>query len=100
MGIGPILAIWIVCAILGYGIGGGKGKAAEGLVLGLLLGAIGVLIIAVMKPTVEVQAKRDVELEAAREAERERLREEGRAQARAEQQPAIRTEIGRPPGVE
>ena len=95
----PFIVAWFFFILIGYAIGSGKGRGAEGFLLGLLLGLIGVIIAGFMKPSVAIQAKRDVELERAREAERERWREEGRAQARAEMQtPTVRTEIGRPPG--
>lgn len=45
-----ILAFWIVPVIVGAQIGRGKGHAALGLVLGLLLGWIGVIIIALVRP--------------------------------------------------
>lgn len=56
----------IICLFLGMIIGGSKGFAGLGIVLGLLLGPLGVLIVAVMKATPEVQAKREMEVEAAR----------------------------------
>ena len=45
--------VWLASAGLGYAIGNSKGRAAQGLVLGLLLGVIGVIIIAVMKPSAD-----------------------------------------------
>ena len=47
-------------------IGGSKGFTGLGIFLGLLLGPLGVLIVAVMKPTPEVQAKREMAVEAER----------------------------------
>lgn len=46
-----IIIVAIVCAVIGVVIGGGKGMAGAGLALGLLLGPIGVIVIAVMKPS-------------------------------------------------
>ena len=73
------VAVDVICLFLGMIIGGSKGFTGLGLFLGLLLGPLGVLIVAVMKPTPEVQAKREMAVE----AERERLR--------SQQQPGGRT---------
>jgi len=73
------VAVDVICLFLGMIIGGSKGFTGLGLFLGLLLGPLGVLIVAVMKPTPEVQAKREMAVE----AERERLR--------SQQQPGSRT---------
>lgn len=54
-----ILVIWGISALLGMIIGANKGRAGTGLVLGLLLGFIGVIIVAVMSPTPEAQAERN-----------------------------------------
>lgn len=40
--------IWIVCIALGAWVGSTKNRTGMGLVLGMLLGAIGVLIIALV----------------------------------------------------
>lgn len=56
----------VFCMFLAMVIGGSKGFPGLGIILGLLLGPLGVLIVAVMKPTPEVQAKREMEVEAAR----------------------------------
>jgi hypothetical protein len=67
------VGIAFVCLFLGMVIGGSKGFAGLGIVLGLLLGPLGVLIVACMKATPEVQAKRTLAIEAAIAAERARL---------------------------
>lgn len=43
----------IVCGLLGWAIGSNKGAGAAGLILGALFGLIGVLIVALMKPSAE-----------------------------------------------
>jgi F0F1-type ATP synthase assembly protein I len=60
------VGVAFVCLFLGMIIGSAKGFTGLGLVLGLLLGPLGVLIVACMKATPEVQAKREVDIEAAR----------------------------------
>jgi hypothetical protein len=45
-----LVIICLSCAALGYGIGKNKGRGTEGAVLGLLLGLIGVIIVACLKP--------------------------------------------------
>ena len=54
---GVIVVIWLLSAILGAVIGGAKGRPGTGFALGLLLGLIGVIIIAVMSPSPEKQAQ-------------------------------------------
>ena len=44
------LLIWAACAVGGYFIGKDKGRAGEGLAWGLLLGVIGLIIIACRGP--------------------------------------------------
>lgn len=61
-----IIFLWAaVGAVVGYIIGSPKGRGADGLVLGLLLGWIGWIIVAVLQPSVEAQARRDVAVAAA-----------------------------------
>ncbi len=47
---GVLVAFWAILAFAGYYIGKDKNRAGEGLALGLLLGIIGVIIIACLKP--------------------------------------------------
>jgi hypothetical protein len=49
---------WAVCALVGWAIGNSKGRGTAGFFLGLLLGVIGLIIIAVMRPTPEYAAQR------------------------------------------
>ena len=66
------VGVAVVCLFLGMIIGSAKGFTGLGLILGLLLGPLGVLIVACMKATPEVQAKRELAVEAAREQLRRR----------------------------
>jgi hypothetical protein len=43
-----VVLIWLVCAAIGGAIGSQKGMGAQGAILGLVLGVIGVIIIAVI----------------------------------------------------
>ena len=45
-----VLAILLVCAVLSMIIGATKGRSGAGLLLGLFLGPIGLIIIAVLPP--------------------------------------------------
>lgn len=58
-----LLAISIVCAAVGLAIGQEKGRGFEGFVLGLLLGFLGVFMIAVVRPTAESEAFWQLEVE-------------------------------------
>ena len=60
-----LIAFWIVCGFAGWLIGGNKGQALSGSLLGLLLGPLGVIVIAVMKPSPMIEARRQLEVEEA-----------------------------------
>jgi Protein of unknown function (DUF2510) len=45
-----VVLVWVACAALGYVVGRNKGRGTAGLLLGLLLGIIGLIIIACLKP--------------------------------------------------
>ena len=47
---GLMVAIWAAFAVFGMLVGSNKGRAGDGLLLGLLLGPIGVAIAVVMSP--------------------------------------------------
>ena len=53
-----LVALFIVTALIGLGIGNRKGRAVQGLLLGLLLSVIGILIIALMPVTEEAKIRR------------------------------------------
>jgi hypothetical protein len=78
MTIGTALVIWIVCAVVGALIAEHRGgKAWAGAGLGLILGPLGVLIVAVIPQRTEEEGTREDRLRW--EAEQRRLwRESGR----------------------
>lgn len=51
------VVIAIVCAIAGFFIGQNKGHAGLGLILGLLLGVIGLIIVALLPPSANYAAQ-------------------------------------------
>lgn len=51
-----IYIIWLLCGVIGYIIGEKKNRAVLGGVLGVALGVIGVIIIAVMGPAPDPNA--------------------------------------------
>ena len=52
-----VIFAMIACALLGVAIGDTKGRSTIGFWLGVLLGPIGVVIVALTSPTPEAQAK-------------------------------------------
>jgi hypothetical protein len=69
--IAPILFGWLIIAMISAAIGSGKGSAAGGFTLGLLLGPLGLILTACMRPTPAAQAARELAVE----AERAKLRQ-------------------------
>jgi len=53
-----LVALFIVTALIGLAIGNRKGRAFQGLLLGLLLSVIGILIIAFLPATEEMKIRR------------------------------------------
>lgn len=45
----PFLIFWVICGFIGAAIGSNKNMGCAGFLLGVLLGPIGIIIIAVMK---------------------------------------------------
>lgn len=62
---GVVITVWVICAIIGAAIGHSKGNGTAGFFLGLLLGPLGILIAAVMKPTPEAEAEHRRQVNAA-----------------------------------
>lgn len=57
------LVLWVgIWGGIGAAVGSGKGRTAAGFWLGALLGVIGVIIVAVMSPSREVELQRDARL--------------------------------------
>ena len=54
-----LVVVWLACALFGFAIGSNKGRGGTGFVLGLLLGVIGVIVIAVMRPASETHTRRN-----------------------------------------
>lgn len=48
---GTLFALWIAVALVGAAVGHTKGRATTGFVLGLVLGVIGVIVVASMEKT-------------------------------------------------
>ena len=63
---GPYIGIWCACLLIGAAIGANKGKGSAGAWLGALLGPLGILIIAIDRPSPETQARREMAIADAR----------------------------------
>jgi hypothetical protein len=50
------LVIWIICAVIGWMIGSSKGRPKFGFTIGLLLGVLGVIIVAFARSSSELDA--------------------------------------------
>jgi len=68
---GLIVVSCILTALIGVAIGNRKGRALQGLLLGLLLSVIGIVIIAFLPPTEEMKIRR---------AQEKRLRQQRRGE--------------------
>lgn len=62
----PYLISWVFCMVIAGAIGSNKAQGGTGLVLGALFGPLGILLILISKPSIEVQAQRAEALDAAR----------------------------------
>ncbi len=58
---GTFLIVWLLIAGASTVIGSHKGRAGAGLLLGLLLGVIGLIITACLRPSHTVQVERERE---------------------------------------
>ena len=56
------IAVALACALVGMAIGDRKGRGAQGFWLGLVLGIFGVVIVAVLSPTPDAQARTNHEM--------------------------------------
>ncbi len=63
-----VLVVELFFALGGFLLGEQRGNGAVGLFLGLFLGPIGLLIVAVMEPTAEVRAERERATETTRQS--------------------------------
>jgi hypothetical protein len=81
-----LVALFVVTALIGLAIGNRKGRAIQGLLLGLLLSVIGILIIAFLPPTEEMKIRR--------------AQEKMRIQQRPRREPLIRLRRNRSKGTD
>ena len=81
-----LIALFVVTALIGLGIGNRKGRTLQGFLLGLLLSVIGVLIIAFLPPTEEMKIRR--------------AQEKMRIQQRPRREPLIRLRRNRSKGTD
>jgi hypothetical protein len=56
--VGLVVSLSILTALIGVAIGNRKGRALQGLLLGLLLSVIGIVIIVLLPPTEEMKIRR------------------------------------------
>ena len=56
--VGLVVSLSILTGLIGLGMGNRKGRAVQGLLLGLLLSVIGILIIVFLPPTEEMKIRR------------------------------------------
>ena len=59
-----VIAVMFCSGLVGVVIGDAKGRGTEGFFWGAFLGVIGWIIVAILRPTAEVQAERQAEVEA------------------------------------
>jgi hypothetical protein len=81
-----LIALFVVTALIGLGIGNRKGRAVQGFLLGLLLSVIGIFIIAFLPPTEEMKIRR--------------AQEKMRLQQRPRREPLIRLRRNRSKGTD
>jgi hypothetical protein len=81
-----LIALFVVTALIGLGIGNRKGRTLQGFLLGLLLSVIGLFIIAFLPPTEEMKIRR--------------AQEKMRLQQRPRREPLIRLRRNRSKGTD
>ena len=91
--IGALVVVDIVFGIVSARVASGKGRSAElGFLTGFLLSVLGLIIVMLMRPSVEAEARRRVEVE--REYERQRFRRESREDAQGYSVVTIKRAVG------
>lgn len=58
---GAVLVIAVICALISMAIGSSKGRGTQGFFFGLILGVIGIIIIACLKPDREFLVRKEQE---------------------------------------
>lgn len=65
------LGVGVICGAIGGAIGSSRGRAAAGTIVGLLFGPLGLIVAALLPPTIAAEAARRRELARIEEQERE-----------------------------
>lgn len=58
------VAFWLICGLIGWYIGDTKGRPGDGFALGVLLGPIGIIVIAAMGRSAKKEAEHQAEVAA------------------------------------
>ena len=91
--IGALVVVHIVFGIISARVASGKGRSADlGFLTGFLLNVLGLIIVMLMRPSVEAEARRRVEVE--REYERQRSGRESREDAEGYSIVTIKRTVG------
>jgi hypothetical protein len=57
------VAFWLILALIGSTVGSNKGRRVDGFFLTLLLGPLGLLIVAFLSPSAKEQARQNIKVE-------------------------------------